>query len=143
MKKNNKIILPSKGIKEQIDTTCHPDSNLQHMRHMFEGYRAFMLSNNGVEVETQPYSPDGPRDVSFRCGWKFGEKDAALMSKHTPKLFNFREDRHVAGMTLREVEDETGISNAYLSQLETGKIKKPSFEVVSKLYNLYIRKNEN
>lgn len=36
--------------------------------------------------------------------------------------------RQVKGLTLREVEEATGkeISNAYLSQLERGKITKPS-----------------
>lgn len=36
-------------------------------------------------------------------------------------------------LTLKQVEDATGISNAYLSQLETGKIKKPSHDTVIKL----------
>lgn len=39
--------------------------------------------------------------------------------------------------TLRQVQDITGISNAYLSQLETGKIKNPSYSVIQKLLNLY------
>jgi len=54
-----------------------------------------------------------------------------------PPLFNFKDKRKEKGLTLRQVEDLTGISNSYLSQLETGKVKKPSYEVVSKLYNLY------
>jgi transcriptional regulator with XRE-family HTH domain len=45
-----------------------------------------------------------------------------------------REDRK---LTLRNVEDETGISNAYLSQLEGNKIKKPSPVVLDKLSKLY------
>ena len=40
-------------------------------------------------------------------------------------------------MTLREVERETEISNAYLSQLESGKIKQPSPNTLNKLANLY------
>lgn len=40
-------------------------------------------------------------------------------------------------MTLRDVEDETDISNAYLSQLESSKIKKPSPVVLDKLSTLY------
>lgn len=54
-----------------------------------------------------------------------------------PSLFAFKERRTKSGMTLREVETATGISNAYLSQLENGKIKRPSFDVVEKLHNLY------
>lgn len=45
--------------------------------------------------------------------------------------------RKKANLTLRQVEDYTGISNAYLSQLENGKVKKPSAQtmyVLSKLY---------
>jgi transcriptional regulator with XRE-family HTH domain len=45
-----------------------------------------------------------------------------------------RENKH---LTLRAVEDETGISNAYLSQLEKGKIKKPSPAILYKLAELY------
>lgn len=48
-----------------------------------------------------------------------------------------RELRERAELTLREVEDATQISNAYLSQLENGKIKSPSANVVYKLGKLY------
>lgn len=41
------------------------------------------------------------------------------------------------GYTLREVEEKTGISNAYLSQLENGSINKPSPEILHKLSELY------
>lgn len=40
-------------------------------------------------------------------------------------------------LTLREVEDSTGVSNAYLSQLENDKIKRPSANVLYKLATLY------
>jgi len=39
--------------------------------------------------------------------------------------------------TLRAVEEKTGISNAYLSQIETGKIVKPSPSVLHKMAELY------
>src|SRR5438309_2112277 len=42
-----------------------------------------------------------------------------------------------AGLTLRAVESETGISNAYLSQLETGKAENPSPAHLLKLAELY------
>ena len=45
--------------------------------------------------------------------------------------------RNDTGQTLREVEKRTGISNAYLSQLETGKIKNPSPSVLHKLALFY------
>jgi len=40
-------------------------------------------------------------------------------------------------LSLRDVEAETGISNAYLSQLETGKIREPSPVNLHKLSELY------
>ncbi len=40
-------------------------------------------------------------------------------------------------LSLRDVEDKTDISNAYLSQLESNKIKKPSPNVLNKLSDLY------
>ncbi len=45
-----------------------------------------------------------------------------------------REDK---SMTLRAVENSTGISNAYLSQLESDKIKQPSPVMLHKLGDLY------
>jgi transcriptional regulator with XRE-family HTH domain len=47
---------------------------------------------------------------------------------------SLRESRQ---LTLRAVEKESGISNAYLSQLETDKIKKPSPVCLYKLSKLY------
>lgn len=47
--------------------------------------------------------------------------------------------REAQQKTLRQAELETGISNAYLSQIETGKIKQPSPNLLYKLscsYNL-------
>jgi transcriptional regulator with XRE-family HTH domain len=41
------------------------------------------------------------------------------------------------GLTLRAVQDVIGISNAYLSQLETGKARAPSPTVLFKLSKLY------
>lgn len=40
-------------------------------------------------------------------------------------------------LTLRQVEDATDISNAYLSQLENDKIKSPSANILYKLANIY------
>lgn len=48
-----------------------------------------------------------------------------------------REHRKAKGFTLRQVEDVTGISNAYLSQLENSKIQKPSANILYRLANLY------
>ncbi len=45
--------------------------------------------------------------------------------------------RESVSLSLREVENSTAISNAYLSQLENDKIKKPSASVLYKLADLY------
>jgi transcriptional regulator with XRE-family HTH domain len=45
--------------------------------------------------------------------------------------------RENVSLTLRDVEIATGISNAYLSQLENDKIKKPSASILYKLANVY------
>ena len=47
--------------------------------------------------------------------------------------------RTAKGLSLREVEEATGkaVSNAYLSQLENGKIKKPSPNVLHSLSGVY------
>lgn len=45
--------------------------------------------------------------------------------------------RNTAGLTLRAVEGETGISNGYLSQLESGQVRRPSPMNLHKLSELY------
>ncbi len=45
--------------------------------------------------------------------------------------------RERKGLTLRAVEKTTGISNAYLSQLESGKIQSPSPVNLHKLSEIY------
>lgn len=48
-----------------------------------------------------------------------------------------KEGREIMSLTLRQVEEITDISNAYLSQLENDKIKKPSANILYKLTTLY------
>ncbi|WP_461630865.1 helix-turn-helix domain-containing protein [Labilibaculum euxinus] len=48
-----------------------------------------------------------------------------------------RNGRKTMGLTLRQVEESTKISNAYLSQLENDKIKSPSANILYKLSSLY------
>ncbi len=48
-----------------------------------------------------------------------------------------RNTRKQCGLTLRAIEEKTGISNAYLSQLETEKIAFPSPKFLHKLAELY------
>jgi len=45
--------------------------------------------------------------------------------------------RHATGLSLRDVEEASGVSNAYLSQLETGKITKPSPDFLYRLAEVY------
>ncbi|WHZ06853.1 MAG: hypothetical protein OJF59_000606 [Cytophagales bacterium] len=45
--------------------------------------------------------------------------------------------RESKGLTLREVEKQSEVSNAYLSQLESSKIKQPSPTTLYKLAELY------
>jgi transcriptional regulator with XRE-family HTH domain len=45
--------------------------------------------------------------------------------------------RHAAKMSLREVEEAAEVSNAYVSQLETGKVGKPSPDVLHRLADAY------
>jgi transcriptional regulator with XRE-family HTH domain len=45
--------------------------------------------------------------------------------------------RAAKNFTLRFVEENTGVSNAYLSQLENDKIKKPSANILHKLAEFY------
>ena len=45
--------------------------------------------------------------------------------------------RLTMGLSQRAVEEKTGISNAFLSQLESGKVKQPSPLALHKLSDLY------
>ncbi len=49
----------------------------------------------------------------------------------------FKALRESAGFTLRDVEKLTDVSNAYLSQLESGKVKQPSPNTLFKLSEVY------
>lgn len=48
-----------------------------------------------------------------------------------------RSARNHRRLTLREVEEETGIPNPHLSQIERGVIRRPDHEIVWKLSRLY------
>lgn len=48
-----------------------------------------------------------------------------------------RSIRGMRGMTLREVEQRSGISNGYLTQLENNRIKEPSPNILYKLSQTY------
>lgn len=48
-----------------------------------------------------------------------------------------RDLRRVRRLTLREVEEQSGVSNSYLSQVENGRIRQPSPHVLQKLAVAY------
>jgi len=48
-----------------------------------------------------------------------------------------RHARNRRDLTLREVEDRTGIPNAHLSQIERGQIQRPDQQILWKLSQLY------
>jgi transcriptional regulator with XRE-family HTH domain len=60
-----------------------------------------------------------------------------MSAEPTSLGIRLRAARERAGLTLREVEERTGISNAYLSQIESGRIKEPSPRVLHRLAELY------
>lgn len=62
-----------------------------------------------------------------------GRSSEQVFGDHLARL------RSATGMTLRQVEDATAkeVSNAYLSQLETGKVKKPSPNILYALSEVY------
>jgi transcriptional regulator with XRE-family HTH domain len=63
---------------------------------------------------------------------------AAVMNESARELGRFlKHGRTNKGLSLRAVEESTGVSNAYLSQLESGRIRKPSPVDLHKLCVLY------
>lgn len=63
--------------------------------------------------------------------------DAVSPTTGTTLGAELRRLRQLHGFTLKDVERATGISNAYLSQVETGKIEKPSPDKLYKLAETY------
>jgi len=69
-----------------------------------------------------------------------GRRDSSGFVEQPSQLGTVLADLRTAkGFSLREVEEATGkgVSNAYLSQLENGKIKKPSPNVLHSLAEVY------
>lgn len=72
-------------------------------------------------------------------GKKPGAKRSEFMAKPAELGALLTDLRTAKGFSLREVEEATGkaVSNAYLSQLEHGKIKRPSPNVLHSLAEVY------
>jgi transcriptional regulator with XRE-family HTH domain len=66
-------------------------------------------------------------------------KDAEFVARASELGAVLADLRSAKGFSLREVEEATGkaVSNAYLSQLENGKIRKPSPNVLHSLSEVY------
>ena len=58
-------------------------------------------------------------------------KDQLKLSQYLRAL------REAKGLSLRQVEGKSGISNAFISQMESGKVKQPSPIMLYKLAELY------
>jgi hypothetical protein len=56
-----------------------------------------------------------------------------------PDELNLKELRKSQKLTLVQVEEATGISNGYLSQIESGKIKNPGYVTIFALFKLYYK----
>jgi len=67
-------------------------------------------------------------------------KQSAFHGKPVELASFLRDLRAAKGLSLREVAEATGqaVSNAYLSQLENGRIKKPSPHVLHSLAAIYV-----
>ena len=61
-----------------------------------------------------------------------------MQSEDQPKLGQYlRALRESKGLSLRQVESKSGISNAFVSQMESGKVKQPSPGILYKIAELY------
>jgi hypothetical protein len=61
------------ALQEQVSGDQHPDSKLQHLLHMFEGYR----SHRRDLYQHCPYPPGSAREISWMQGWALSTKDDA------------------------------------------------------------------
>lgn len=66
-----------------------------------------------------------------------GSEERDAVPEHDALGQVLRKIRQSRGHSIREVERKTGISNAYLSQLETGKIEQPSPNFLYRLSDFY------
>ncbi|HXP49935.1 MAG TPA: helix-turn-helix transcriptional regulator [Bacteroidia bacterium] len=60
-----------------------------------------------------------------------------ITKKQVKEIIDFKNRRLKLGLTLREVEEATGISNPHISQIENQTTESPSFYTVIKLHNYY------
>ena len=65
------------GLRSYLDSACSKGSNLQHLLHIFEGYRETILGEPDC-----PYSPDSAREFSWSLGSQLAKKDLAYNASH-------------------------------------------------------------
>jgi len=63
-----------------------------------------------------------------------------MMSVDLASILTYEHERR--GLSLRAAAAAIGISNPYLSQLETGKISNPTLDVIQKITRVYKMKPE-
>ena len=88
-----------------------------------------------VESTIKDLQTNGMPKYGAKC-----EQGEIVVKYVLPELntINLKSLRKKRKLTLRDVENLTGISNAYLSQLETGKITNPGYDIVRKLIGCLI-----
>jgi len=60
-------------IKLELSVACSADANLQHVLHMFEGYRDKTKGKTDC-----PYSPGSAREYSWKQGQEIAYKDIRM-----------------------------------------------------------------
>lgn len=108
------------------------------MREIFDlMQKAEEIYDLGVKMQETFCKTDADKKHYMVLAIAAGLKEYHPPVKITPidELVKIRKEK---GITLRQIEDATGISNSYLSQLENGKINKPSQSVMEKLTNFII-----
>jgi transcriptional regulator with XRE-family HTH domain len=76
----------------------------------------------------------------MKCPLCKGTGDVRTTAEARPTTYigrTLRNAREEAGFTLRDVELVTGLSNAAISQIETARIKNPSFHSLVNLCGVY------
>lgn len=89
-----------------------------------------MSSHSKAPTTTGPIPPRRARKQKEQRHIKNMESTIQLSSE----LKRLRDSR---GVTLRDLSEQTGVSNSYLSQLENHQIKEPSLHVVAKIAQFY------
>lgn len=91
---------------------------------------------NTVTYDRQPSAPPSPEYKIPEPGDPGVERQVSKDSEPVLGEILARARKH-RGLTLRQVEQRTGVSNAHLSQIERGAIRRPDPSILMKLAELY------